>query len=190
VVIHDERIDRVSNGTGWVKDFTLEELRRFDVNKNFPAYGRAEIPTLAEVLDLLKATGMTINLELKNSRIFYENLEEKVLKMVEEKGLEDHVIYSSFNHSSMCKIKERKPSAPAAFLYSDGIADIAEYAGRYRMDAVHPSVGNALYPGVVEACHAKKIKVHVWTVNEETDFDRMRALGADAVITNYVEKGC
>ena len=47
------------------------------------------------------------------------------------------------------------------------------------------------YPGVdvVKACHAKGIRVHVWTVNEETDFERMRKLGADAVITNYVERG-
>lgn len=189
VVIHDERIDRVSDGAGWVKDYTLEELRKFNVNKNFPAYGRVAIPTLSEVYNLVKDTGLTVNLELKNSRIFYEKLEEKVIKLAEEKGIGDRIIYSSFNHYSMLKIKQLKPEAKVAFLYSDGILDIAEYADKYHAYAVHPSCKNLDYPNVVNTCHNKNIRVHVWTVNEQADFDRMRELGADAVITNYVERG-
>ena len=42
---------------------------------------------------------------------------------------------------------------------------------------------------MVRLCHERGIKVHVWTVNEEADIERMRSLGADAVITNYVERG-
>lgn len=189
VVIHDETIDRVSDGTGWVKDYTLEELRKFNMNTKFPAYGRVTISTLSEVYDLIKDRDVIINLELKNSEIFYENMEEKVLMLAEEKGIADRIIYSSFNHYSMRKIKQLKPEARIAFLYSNGILDIAEYADKYNSYAVHPSCKNMEYPGVVEECHKRNIKVHVWTVNEEADFDRMRKLGVDAVITNYVEKG-
>ena len=189
VVIHDERIDRVSDGTGWVKDYTLEELRKFNVNKKFPAYGRVTIPSLSEVYDLIKDRDVVINLELKNSEIFYADLEEKVLMLAEEKGVEDRIIYSSFNHYSMRKMKQMKPEAKIAFLYSDGILDIADYADKYYGYAVHPSCRNMKYPCIVEECHRKNIRVHVWTVNEEADFDRMRKLGVDAVITNFVEKG-
>lgn len=98
VVIHDERIDRVSNGTGYVCNYTLEELKGFNVNQYFPEYGNVAIPTLAEVYDLVRDMDMVINLELKNSVIFYEGLEEKVLRLAAEKGLEERMIYSSFNH--------------------------------------------------------------------------------------------
>lgn len=189
VVIHDERIDRVSDGTGWVKDYTLEELRAFNFNKAFPAYGRVMIPTLSEVYDLMKDTDMTINLELKNGVIFYQDLEEKVLKLAETYGISERIIYSSFNHYSMKKMKQLKPDARIAFLYSNGILDIADYADKYHAYAVHPSCNNMEYPNIVKECHDKNIRVHVWTINEQTDFERMRELGVDAVITNYVERG-
>lgn len=189
VVIHDEWIDRVSDGMGYVKDYTLEELKTFNMNKQFPAYGRVAIPTLEEVYDLVRKMDLVINLELKNSEIFYEGMEEKVLRLAEEKGLADRVIYSSFNHYSMRKVLRLLPGARVAFLYSNGILDIADYAERHGGYAVHPSVKNMEYPDVVRECHDKKIKVHVWTVNEEADFERMRQLEVDAVITNYVERG-
>lgn len=189
VVIHDERVDRVSDGRGRVKDFCLEELRTLDVGRAFPAYGKVIIPTLAEVYDLVGKTDMTINLELKNSVIGYEGLEEKVLALAEEMGLAERIIYSSFNHHSMMKIKKLLPTARTAFLYSDGLLDVADYAARYRVYAVHPSLTNTVYPDVVQSCHARGIRVHVWTVDEGADIERMRSLGVDAVITNYVERG-
>lgn len=189
VVIHDERIDRVSDGVGYVKDYTLEELKNFNMNQAFPAYGNVAIPTLEEVYDLVKKTDLTVNVELKNSAIFYEGLEEKVLRLAEEKGIADRIIYSSFNHYSMRKVKQLLPSARIAFLYSEGILDIADYACRYGAYAVHPSVKCTEYPNMVRECHGRNVKVHVWTVNEEVDFEKMRKLGVDAVITNFVERG-
>lgn len=189
VIIHDERINRVSDGVGYVKDYTLEEIKKFNLNKNFPDYGKVAIPTLEEVYDFVKETDMVINLELKNGTIFYEGLEEKVLRLAQEKGLVDRMIYSSFNHYSMKKLQKLLPSAKIAFLYSDGILDIADYAERYGAYAVHPSLKNTEYPDMVKECHDKNIKVHVWTVNKEADFEKMRRLEVDAVITNYVERG-
>lgn len=66
VVVHDERIDRVSNGSGFIRDFTLEELKGFLFNKTHPEYKDARIPTLREVYELLKDTPLKINVELKN----------------------------------------------------------------------------------------------------------------------------
>ena len=190
-MIHDERIDRVSDGTGYVRDYMLEELRKFNMNKQFPAYGRVQIPTLSEVYDFVRNTDMMVNLELKNGLVYYPHLEEKVLELAEEKGLTDRIIYSSFYHSSMRRIQRLWPSAKTAFLYSEGILDIEKYAKKYGAYAVHPSLGNVKYPGndIVQKCHDEDIQVNVWTVNEEADFDRMKELGVDAVITNYVERG-
>lgn len=189
VIIHDERIDRVCDGTGFVKDYTLEELKSFNAGKAYPAYGKVEIPTLEEFYAWVAETDLTINLELKNSVIFYEGLEEKVLELAEKYGLEERLIYSSFNHYSMRRLKMLKPDARIAFLYSCGILDVGEYADKYHGYAMHPSLKAMEYPDVdiVKQCHDKGIKVHVWTVNQKPDMDKMKELGADAIITNYIE---
>ena len=132
---------------------------------------------------------MTVNLELKNSMIFYERLEEKAIELAQCMGLSDRIVYSSFNHHSMVKVRELEPAAKVAFLYADGIADIEEYGEKYEVYAVHPYMKNTEYPDMVTKCHAKGIRVHVWTVNEEVDIKHMKELGVDAIITNYVERG-
>ena len=81
VVIHDEWINRTSDGEGWVKDYTLEELRRYNYNKNFPELGHVDIPTMEEVFALIRPTDLTINIELKTGIVFYDRLEERILEL-------------------------------------------------------------------------------------------------------------
>lgn len=189
VVIHDETVDRVCDGSGMVKDYTLEELQKLNANKHFPAYGRVEIPTLEEVYDFVVATDMLVNVELKTNVISYEGMEERILKLAEEKGLSDRIVYSSFNHYSVKNIKEMAPEAKIAFLYADGFMDMAEYADKYNGYAVHPAMRLVKSTEIVQECHQKGIRVHVWTVNEEADIEEMKKIGVDAIITNYAERG-
>ena len=100
VVVHDEEIDRVSDGSGFVKDYTLAELKILNFNKTHPEYQDVKIPTLREVYEALKPTGMTINVELKTGIFWYKDLEKKVLELTKEMEMEDRVIYSSFNHAA------------------------------------------------------------------------------------------
>ena len=86
VVIHDEPIKRVSNGNAQVKDSTLEELREFDFGKGFTEYGKVQIPTLEEVLQLVVPSGRTINIELKTGKICYKNIVDEVLRLVYQYG--------------------------------------------------------------------------------------------------------
>ena len=78
VVVHDEEIDRVSDGSGFVKDYTLAELKILNFNKTHPEYQDVKIPTLREVYEALKPTGMTINVELKTGIFWYKDLEKKL----------------------------------------------------------------------------------------------------------------
>ena len=64
VIIHDETINRVCDGKGWVKDFTLAQLRKYNFNKTHPEYLRCEIPTLEEVYAWIKTTNLTVNVEI------------------------------------------------------------------------------------------------------------------------------
>lgn len=188
VVIHDERIDRTSDGHGLVVDYTLEELRRFNYNRTHQEYPWTDIPTLREVLELLKPTNLTINIELKTGINFYPGIEEAVLNLVRECDMEERVLYSSFNHESILRIKEKNPSARCGFLYVDGIAEVVSYAKKYGVEALHPSLNNTKYPCLIEECKAQGIRLHVWTVNEETDMEKMRQLGVDAIITNFPDR--
>ena len=188
VVIHDETIDRVSDGSGYVREYTLDELKSFNFGKNFPAYGKVEIPTLDEVYCLLQNTDIVINLELKNHHYFYDKLEKKVLDIAKKYKIEDRIYYSSFNHHSLVHLKQLKNDVKVIFLYRDGILGIEEYAIKYGAYAVQPEISNIRYPGYVDRCRKHGIAIHAWTINDVKDMRSMVELGVDVIITNYPDK--
>ena len=185
VVIHDEMIDRTSDGKGWVKDYTLEELRAFNYNRTKPEYKHADIPTMREVFELLKPTGLFINIEIKTGVVFYEKIEEKILALTKEMGMEDRVCYSSFNHYTVTRIHELKPDAEVGFLYADGPINMPSYGVKHGVNALHPALYNLQYDGFVKECKEKGLKLNVWTVNERPYMEMCCQYGVDAIITNY-----
>lgn len=190
VVIHDETVDRVSRASGWVKDFTYGKLKKINVNQHFPQLGSQYIPTLEEVYELLKPTNLTVNVELKTGVIFYPEIEEQVLHLTEQMGMQDRVIYSSFNHYTIQKIRQLKPDAVTGMLYQDGIIEAAKYASQIvQADAIHPAIYNVQYPDFFEECHRYGLKVHVWTVNEEPYMRLLCENDVDAMITNDPKLG-
>lgn len=185
VVIHDETINRTSNGCGWVKDLTFEELRKYNYNKTHPEYEYADIPLLEEVYELIKSTNLTINVEIKTGIVFYQDIEKKVLELTSRMGLEDRVIYSSFNHKTCVNIKNMKPDSKVGFLYADGTIGICEYAAKYKMDAIHPALYNLQYPDLMPSAMANGLMVNSWTINEPEHIKMALALNINAIITNY-----
>ncbi len=188
VVIHDERIDRVSDGSGAVADYTLEELRKFNFNKTHPECEHADIPTLEEVLDLMRPTGMMINIELKTGINFYEGIERMTYELVEKKGMQKQVIYSSFNHNSVMEMKRLDAAVKTGFLNCDEIYNVAAYAQSCGVTALHPWRIHLQTPGYVEACKERGIQIHVWTVDSEEEVRKLKKLRVDAVITNYPDR--
>lgn len=185
VVIHDERIDRTGGGKGWVKDYTLAELKEMNFAYDHPEMGKVEIPTMKEVYELLKPTNLTINIELKTGIFDYEGIEEKIITLTKEEGMEERVIYSSFNHYSILKIQQLNPYAKTAFLYSDGTLDMPEYGKAHRVDALHPALYNLRMPGFVQKTKEFGLSVNVWTVNTPEFVQVCLAAGVDAIISNY-----
>lgn len=187
VVCHDETIDRTSNNKGLIMNYTLEELKKMDFSYGNEAYEGTKIPLMSEVFELLKDTGLTINIELKTGIIFYD-IEEKIVEMTHKYGFNDRVIYSSFNHSSVLKIKEIDSTARTGFLYADGPIDMPGYGARYKVDALHPAGYNLRFPNFMEECREKNLDVNVWTINKECDIKECITRGVNAIITNYPEK--
>lgn len=186
VVIHDETVDRVTEKIGYVKDYTLQELKKMTVLKDrFPGYGDAVIPTLKEVLEAAKPSGVLVNIELKTGIYWYPDIEKKVAEIVEETGMKEKIIYSSFNHYSVQRIKEIVPDAKTAYLYSDVILNVEDYAKKTNVDGLHPAVYHVKMAGFLKAYIQSGLDVRVWTVNEETDMKELTEAGVSAVITNY-----
>ena len=186
VVIHDEKIDRTSNGKGYVRDYTLEELRRYNYNATMPdAVAHADIPTMREVFELIAPTNLQINIEIKTGIVFYEGIEADILALTKEFHMEDRVIYSSFNHYSIMKIKELDETARTGFLYMDGTLDMPEYGASHGVEALHPALYNVQYPNFVERTHELGLKINTWTVNSKQYMKMACEMGLDGIITNY-----
>ena len=135
---------------------------------------------------MIKPTNLTINVEIKTGIVFYPGIEERVLELTERLGMKEHVIYSSFNHYTIRKIKELDPQAKTGMLYEDGIIDAVDYAcDVVKADALHPAGYNVFYPGFLERCRERKRLLHVWTINEEKHMRMLCEAGVDALITNY-----
>lgn len=185
VVIHDETLERVSDGTGFVKDYTLEELKRMDVSKVMPDYGTVRIPTLSDVLEELKPRGIEINIELKTGLFLYPGLEQKVLTLVQGLNMTDRIWCSSFNHETVCRIKRLCPQMRCGFLITDILMDVAAYTKKYGIDALHPADYHLQNPLFVKRAKKQGLKVHVWTVNDKKHMHAFAKQGVDALITNY-----
>lgn len=188
VVAHDEAVDRVANGSGLICRMTTAQLKKLRFNRTHPEYERATIPTLREVFELLKPTDLRINLELKNSYIIYEGLEEKCLRLADDMDMSDRILYSSFNHHSMLRMKEIDPGIPCGLLYEATMVEPWNYGHRLGMNAIHPHFSELQVKGEVERAHALGLMVNVWTVNEEQDIANCLRAGADIVISNYPDR--
>lgn len=117
VVIHDEMLDRTTNGHGFVKDFTLAELKKLDASKTMTNSGfcNLRIPTLGEVYELLADTELLVNVEVKNSIFLYPGILEKALEAEAKYGMSGRVLYSSFNHYAMQELKRISPQSKPDF---------------------------------------------------------------------------
>lgn len=201
VVIHDEKVDRTTDGTGNVRDYTLNELKQLSISGDGEVH---RIPTLRETFELLtpycKNKGLRLNIELKNSIIRYEGMEQKVIDMVSEFNLEDYVVYSSFNHDSIGLVKQIKADAEVAYLAGDYhrcMDGIRKYGGM----TIHPAQwGMPVNKGDVETIRNAGLCVRMWNGSEplygqlrtlpDMDLREYYRLGATDIFTNVPERYC
>ena len=189
VVAHDETVERCSDGSGRIMDLSLKELKALRFNRTHPEYADARMPTLQEVFELLRPTGLAINIELKNSNIDYPELEKRTLELGAKEFSLDRIIFSSFNHYSMQRVKALAPEVCCGLLYDGTPVRPWAYAQALGMDALHPQFASVLVPGgECAGAHKAGILVNPWTVNREEDLRAVFAEGADITITNYPDR--
>jgi glycerophosphoryl diester phosphodiesterase len=189
VVIHDETVDRTTDSSGWVKDMTYSSLREFNASMGSALFPDEYVPTLAEVLDVCENQDLLINIELKDSVVPYVGLAQKVVAVVESRGLHDQVILSSFNHLSLGEVSRLSPHVRTGLLFSDVLVRPWDYAQQLGVHALHPHYRYVdIVPEVVERSHHVGLDVNVWTVDETPDMVRMINTGVDGIFTNHPDR--
>ena len=186
VIIHDERVDRTTDGTGWVRDFTLEELKKLNAAAVWNGkYGFEPIPTLEEYCRWVKDTNMVTNIEIKSGVYYYEELEEKTLALVKKYGLEKRIVFSSFLHSSITLLRKLAPEIPCGALVEyDDLGNPGYYCEKFDFQYYHPGV-KALTEEMVKSCREHGIPLNVWTINDMGALEQMYEWGVEGVISNY-----
>ena len=171
VVIHDETIERTTNGSGRVSDLTYDNLKAFDAGHGEP------IPLLSEVFDEFGSKCL-LNIELKEA-----DLTPDVKKLILQRRLEGLVIVSAFEWQYLASLT---PEIPIALLTTK-LADILSAAQKFGAAAIHPRK-DIVTPTLVAATHHSKLRIHVWTVNEAAEISYFHELGVDGIFTDFPER--
>jgi glycerophosphoryl diester phosphodiesterase len=184
VVIHDEKVDRTTNGKGLVKDLTLAELKDLDAGSWFgPEFGKEKIPTLDEVLGEFQGVDLHINIEIKSGIVLYPGIEKAVVTRVKDSKREESVLISSFNHYSLVACRQLNPEIRIGILYMAGLYEPWNYAKSLGCYAIHP-LFYGIQPEIIMGCKKAGLAIYAWTVNDPLYMAALAQGGVDAIITD------
>jgi len=171
VVIHDDTIDRTTNGRGRVENLSYEELRRFDAGNG------EKVPLLTDVLDQFGGQCL-LNLEMKDAGIA-----SAVKNVILERRLERQVIVSSFDWQ---QLRQLTPEIPIALL-SSKLQDLFPAARKLGASAIHPR-RDLVNGSLIASAREAGLRIHAWTVNDRDEIRRFRDLEIDGIFTDFPER--
>ena len=191
IVIHDSKVNRISNGDGYVKMMSLKEI------KSLIMLNGEKILTLAEALEILKGK-CKVNIEIKSRNLDYE-IADSISALVEKMSMKEDVIVSSFNHKVLRYLKHINPDVETAALFirkkSPGVfLRRLHYIGTFIRKTKHIGSSHMNLPHqfvtkkVVEKARASGLKVNAWTVNSDKAITRMVDIGVNSIITDYPQR--
>lgn len=188
VVIHDYKVDRTTNGKGYVMRKTLEELRKLDAGSWFgEEYAGERIPTLEEVVELLPEDTL-LNIEIKSFMLDRRDIAGRVVEAVDELGIEERVIISSFDHKLLKGVRERNREIKIGLLFYGKLLGIEEYKGFKELApwSIHPSQD---YLDEEYLKHLKRTgcRIYSYTVNSKERFKELKNIGLDGIFSDYPE---
>ncbi len=200
VVIHDETVDRTTNGTGRVEELTLAEIQDLDAGytwtqdngESYPFRGQGlRIPTLAEVLAAFPKARM--NIEIKQGPI-----PARLCRMLRDQGMTERALIAAFDAQTMSQFRRLCPEVATAaaekeirMFYGLNVTHLGRF---YRLPAEalqvpeYHSDRHILTRAFVKAAHGRNMRVHAWVIDDINDMQRMVDLGIDGIITDYPDR--
>lgn len=189
VVFHDDTLDAHTDGTGLVSAHALDEMKQRDAGSWFSdEFAGERIPTLGEVLEFANGT-VALNIEIKTAAVRDRSgrgVEQQCLALVDEYGMQDHVLFSSFDYRAVDRLKKRRPEMPVALLYHKGQSGDklpAELLERYGADAFNCSC-RELTKRRLRDLKAHNIPFFVYTVDRPGRMKKVMRMGAAGIFTN------
>ena len=183
VVIHDDTVERTTDGIGEVAELTLEEIKRLDAGAKFKGgpFKGAQIPTLDEVFSATSGK-CGLNIELKAG-----GLEHQVAQIMQARNALSDSIVSSFDWEYLKKIQQLNFNIRVGLLAEEKPVELMMNAVAMRAYSINPR-WDMVTPDLCKAAHERGLKLYTWTVDADA---RMRALiesGVDGIMTNYPER--
>lgn len=180
MVIHDETIDRTTNGKGLVNSFTRAELENFSIE------GKEKIPTLSSVFDLVDRRCF-INIELKS----FETA-AKVVALIEKYIREKHwkytdFIVSSFDWDALEEVNFVNPEIPIAVLTETDLDKALAFAKIIQAKAINPDF-QLLNIENTKKLQKNGFEVYPWTVNETADIKKMQSFNVNGIISDFPDR--
>ncbi len=189
VVFHDASLNKHTDGKGPLKNFTVDELKKLDAGSWFhEKFSGERIPTLEEVIEFA-AGKIALNIEIKTEAVtdeLVDGVEEKSLKLVKKYGMENHVLFSSFDYRAVSHLKELDPDIPVALLYNKSLSGKllpSELIHKYGADAF-----NCNYFQLTKKRHddlqAHEIPAFIYTVDKRKRMEKLLEKGVRGIFTN------
>ncbi|GAA1934415.1 glycerophosphodiester phosphodiesterase family protein [Microbacterium aoyamense] len=184
VLLHDATLDRTTDGHGRVADHTLDEVRALDAGSWFdPQYAGTRVPTLTEFLDLLTASPQRAIVEFKGE--WEAAAVQAAIAEVSARDLDRRVAIASFDTRTLALVEAASEVVPRLLILKhlpDDVVAAAAEAGVRGVLADRKAV--ARLPEVVDELHAAGVRVIVYTLNKDAQWDEMTALGVDGIVTD------
>ncbi len=196
IIMHDPNVATTTNGSGQISDMTLAELKKLNAAAKNAKGGvtQQEVPTLAQVLDLSKGkAGIQIEIKVNTGNARYPGIEKKVIDLVNARGMTNDVIIISFDFPTVKEVKQidariktgaivdqRWYSSRMNKSHEQIVAEIIETTGADFFMPTSSLVNEAL----VQAVHARGLKIGTWTVNTAGEMSRLAGWGVDGITTN------
>ncbi|MCK4532558.1 glycerophosphodiester phosphodiesterase [bacterium] len=180
VVIHDAKVDRTTNGIGYVEEKSFRELRALDLGKG------QKIPTLQEVLDIVDRKAK-VNIEIKGegaSKLVFDIIEMYVSK---RGWLWDDFLVSSFNHYELLEFNRLTLKVKIGVIIAGIPIGYAECAEKLNAYSLHPSK-EFINKILVDDAHQRGLKVFSYTLNELDDIERVKSLGVDGIFSDFPDR--
>ena len=174
VVIHDENVDRTTNGSGRVASFSFESIRNLDAGLE------ERIPTLEEVIEAVKGKAV-LQIELKG-----RDVQDEVVRIVKEMDMIDEVVLTSFRHTAVMKAKALDKRLRTGVLFLCTPIDSTQLAINANADNLHPNV-DYVDSVMVESAHRSGLKVFVWNADTKEKAKEMLEYGVDGIGTNRLD---
>lgn len=188
IVMHDEKVDRTTTGTGYISQLSSKYIKSLDAGMKFSERFKGErVPFLEEIFELMKYNHVLLNIEIKNGPVFYKGIEKQVIQLIDRYNYYERIIISSFDHYTLKTVKEINKNIYTGLLYGCNILNFEEYVEKLQVAAVHPHY-HWVTKELIKKMHKRNIAVNTWVVNDPQEYKKFSRMGVDSIGTNFPDR--